>query len=396
MNAPPFEVADIVQAAGKNFIEKNRSRLTWQHLRVLRAIERCRTASLGGHLDQCSRCGQQSISYNSCRNRHCPRCQTNARDKWLAARETELLNVPYVHVVFTVPHQLSPLALANKRILYDLLFRASAATLLEIAADPKHLGSDIGFLSVLHTWGQNVLHHPHVHCVIPAGGLSLDHQRWIRPRYAFFLPVKVLSRVFRGKFTAGLKRAFRKRQLTFPGTLQPLAQEPAFRSFLRSLFRQDWIVYAKPPFGGPQHVLHYLARYTHRVAISNHRLVHFADGQVTFRWKDYAHGSKQKLMTVTAEEFLRRFLLHVLPHGFVRIRFFGFLANRRRRFLLPLCRQLLQEAPLCSSDFSQSKASARAVWQCPHCGGSMLLLQRFTALELKPLLAQRGIHVDSS
>jgi Putative transposase/Transposase zinc-binding domain len=396
MNAPPFEVADIVRAAGKSFIERNRSRLSWQHLRVLRAIERCRTAALGGHLDQCSRCGQQAISYNSCRNRHCGKCQTNARDKWLTDREKELLSVPYVHVVFTLPHQLSQLALANKRTLYDLLFRSSAATLLEIAADPKHLGAEIGFMSVLHTWGQNVLHHPHAHCVIPAGGLSLDHQRWIRPRYAFFLPVKVLSRVFRGKFTAGLNRAFQNRQLAFPGSLQPLAHEQAFRSFLRSLFRQDWVVYAKPPFGGPQHVLHYLARYTHRVAISNHRLVHFADDQVTFRWKDYARGSKQKLMTVTAEEFLRRFLLHVLPPGFVRIRFFGFLANRRRKTLLPLCHQLLLMASSRSLTSVQPRACSRAVWQCPRCGGSMLLMQRLTATELQSQSAQPRIHIDSS
>lgn len=396
MNAPPFEVADIVRAAGNSFIEKNRSRLTWQHLRVLRAIERCRTAALGGHLDQCSRCGQQAISYNSCRNRHCGKCQTNARDKWLADRETELLPVPYVHVVFTLPHELSSLALANKRILYDLLFRASADTLLKIAADPKHLGVDIGFMSVLHTWGQNVLHHPHVHCVIPAGGLSLDHQRWIHPRYAFFLPVKVLSRVFRGKFTAGLKRAFRKGQLTFPGNLQPLAQEAAFRSFLRSLFRQDWVVYAKPPFGGPQHVLHYLARYTHRVAISNHRLVNFADAKVTFRWKDYAHGGKHKLMTVTAEEFLRRFLLHVLPHGFVRIRFFGFLANRRRKTLLPLCRQLLQMTISDNPNPIRPKAYSPVVWRCPRCGELMILVQRFTAEELNSQPLERRVRFDSS
>lgn len=393
MNAPPFEVADIVRAAGSSFIEKNRSRLTWQHLRVLRAIERCRTAALGGHLDQCAQCGQQTISYNSCRNRHCGKCQTNARDQWLRDREKEVLNVPYVHVVFTLPHQLSRLTLSNKRVLYDLLLRASAATLLEIAADPKHMGAEIGFMSVLHTWGQNVLHHPHAHIVIPAGGLSLDHQHWVHPRYAFFLPVKVLSRVFRGKFTAGLKRAFQKRQLTFPGSLQQLEQESAFHSFLRTLFRQDWVVYAKPPFGGPQHVLHYLARYTHRVAISNHRLIHFADGRVTFRWKDYAHRSKQKLMTVTADEFLRRFLLHVLPHGFVRIRFFGFLSNRRRKSLLPLCRQLL---PPRKVDSIQPKACSRVVWQCPHCGGSMLLLQRFTAAELEPKSAQWTIHIDSS
>ncbi len=396
MNAPPFEVADIVRAAGKNFIEKNRSRLTWQHLRVLRAIERCRTAALGGHLDQCSRCGQQTISYNSCRNRHCGKCQTNARDQWLAEREKELLHVPYVHVVFTLPHQLSQLALANKRFVYDLLFRASAATLLEIAADPKHLGADIGFMSVLHTWGQNVLHHPHVHCVIPAGGLSLDHQRWIHPRYAFFLPVKVLSRVFRGKFTAGLKKAFRKKQLAFPGSLQPLAHEPAFRSFLRSLFRQDWVVYAKPPFGGPQHVLHYLARYTHRVAISNHRIVNFADGQVTFRWKDYAHRSKQKLMTVTAEEFLRRFLLHVLPHGFVRIRFFGFLANRRRKSLLPLCQQLLRMPIPAALIPSSPKHSSRAYGNALVAALRCYLCSSFTAAELNSQSVERRIHFDSS
>jgi hypothetical protein len=396
MNAPPFEVADIVRAAGKDFIEKNRSRLTWQHLRVLRAIERCRTAALGGHLDQCSRCGHQAISYNSCRNRHCAKCQTNARDKWLAARQKELLDVPYVHVVFTLPHQLSQLALANKRVVYDLLFRASAATLLEIAADPKHLGADIGFMSALHTWGQNVLHHPHIHCVIPAGGLSLDQQRWIHPRYAFFLPVKVLARVFRGKFTAALKRAFRKRELLFPGSLAPVAQERAFRSFLRPLFRQDWVVYAKPPFGGPQHVLHYLARYTHRVAISNHRLVAFADGQVTFRWKDYAHGRKQKLMTVTAEEFLRRFLLHVLPHGFVRIRFFGFLANRRRKSLLPLCQQLLRMAQPHSPDSAPPNSCSSALWRCPRCGGSMVLLQSFTVSQLNLISAERRDHIDSS
>jgi hypothetical protein len=397
MNPPPFEVADIVRAAGKSFVEKNRSRLNWQHLRVLRAIERCRTAALGGHLDQCSRCDHQVISYNSCRNRHCAKCQTNARDKWLAAREKELLAVSYVHVVFTLPHQLSQLALTNKRVVYGLLLRASAATLLEIAADPKHLGADIGFMSVLHTWGQNVLHHPHVHCVIPTGGLSLDHQRWIHPRYAFFLPVKVLARVFRGKFSDGLKKAFRQKELIFPGSLAPLAQERAFRSFLRSLFRHDWVVYAKPPFGGPQHVLQYLARYTHRVAISNHRLVAFADGQVTFRWKDYAHGNKHKLMTVTTEEFLRRFLLHVLPHGFVRIRFFGFLANRRRQSLLPLCQQLLRMAlHPASADAEQSDSSCPALWRCPRCGGPMLLIESFTAFQADASSARWRTRIDSS
>jgi hypothetical protein len=313
MKQPPFEVADIIRQHGTSFIEKNRSWLTWLHVRVLFAIEHCRTAALGGHLDRCCLCGHEVTSFNSCRSRHCPKCQTNARNKWLVERGKELLPVKYVHVVFTIPHHLSWLALRNKKVVYDLLFRASATTLLEIAADPKHLGAEIGFLSVLHTWGQNLQHHPHIHGVIPAGGLSADHTQWVHPRCPFFLPVKVLSRVFRGKFIAGLKRAFCQHKLVFPGSLKPLTEAKAFHAFLRPLFRQDWVVYSKRPFGGPQHVLQYLARYTHRVAISNHRIVDPADGKVTFRWKDYAHKSKQKLMTVTAVEFLRRFLLHTLP-----------------------------------------------------------------------------------
>ena len=397
MNQPPFEVADIIRQYGNSFIAKNRSWLTWLHLRVLNAIEFCRTAKLGGHLDRCSRCGHEAISFNSCRNRHCPKCQTNARDKWLAERNKELLPVSYVHVVFTLPHELSWLALQNKKVVYDLLFRTSTATLLEVAAAPKHLGAKIGFLSVLHTWGQNLQHHPHVHCVIPSGGLALDHQRWIHPRYAFFLPVKVLSRVFRGKFVAGLKQAFRDGKLLFPASLKPLAAEKAFHAFLRPLFRQDWVVYAKRPFGGPEHVLHYLARYTHRVAISNHRLLSVADGQVTFRWKDYAHGSKQRKMTVTAEEFLRRFMLHVLPRRFVRIRFFGFLANRRRKQLLPLCQQLLQDSPP-----QRAKAANRCetkpapTWLCPHCGGPMVLIEKLTAQQIRRRSVDRKDLVDSS
>jgi hypothetical protein len=392
-----LEVADIIRAVGRSFIEKNRSWLTGLHRKVLSAIERCRTAALGGHKDQCSRCGYQAISYNSCRNRHCPKCQTNARDKWLAARQRELLAVPYVHVVFTLPHELAPLALYNKKLLYGLLFRTSAATLLEIAADPKHLGAEIGFLSVLHTWGSNLLHHPHVHCVVPAGGLSPDHERWVRPRYPFFLPVKVLSRVFRGKFVSGLKQMFQKGDLCLPGALQPLAQRKAFHSFLRTLFRHDWVVYAKRPFGGPEHVLHYLARYTHRVAISNHRLVSFAEGKVTFRWKDYAHGNKSRLMTLAAEEFLRRFLLHVLPRGFVRIRFFGLLANRRRSALLPLCRRLIADnsgslalSPPTIPDSSSSGST------CPICGGSMIVVERLTAQQLLTEFTRQVALADTS
>jgi hypothetical protein len=396
MKRPSFEVADIVRAAGQRFIDKNRSWLTGLHRKVLFAIECCRTAALGGHKDRCARCGYKAISYNSCRNRHCPKCQTNARDKWLAARQGELLPTPYVHVVFTLPHQLASLAYHNKKLLYTLLFRASAATLLEVAADPKHLGAEIGFLSVLHTWGQNLLHHPHVHCVIPAGGLSPDRQRWVRPRYPFFLPVRVLSRVFRGKFVAGLSQLHRKGDLCLPGPLKPLTEEKAFRSFLRSLFRQDWVVYAKPPFGGPHHVLQYLARYTHRVAISNHRLVNFADGKVTFRWKDYAHGRKSRLMTLSTEEFLRRFLLHWLPRGFVRIRFFGFLANRRRAKLLPVCRQLLAMNVPASPRSTESGIARQAAWACPLCGGPMTIVERLTADDLLREPARQSSLANSS
>jgi hypothetical protein len=272
-------------------------------------------------------------------------CQSGARDRWIAARQSELLPVPYIHVVFTVPHHLAHLALVNKKVFYDLLFHATAETLLEVAADPKHLGAQIGFFAVLHSWGQNLLFHPHLHCLIPAGGLSPDHTRWIHPRYSFFLPVEVLRRVFRGKFVDALQLRFQQHQLIFPGSLRPLQHEKAFRAFLRPLFRHPWIVYAKPPFGGPHHVLGYLARYTHRVAITNHRLVAFTNNQVTFRWRDYAHGNHKRMMTLAAPEFLRRFLLHVLPRGFVRIRSFGFLANRRRATLLPLCQRFLLDHP---------------------------------------------------
>jgi len=378
---PTLEVADIIRAQGKRFIERSGSWLTWAQRKVLYAIERCRTAALGGHRDRCVRCGHRAISYNSCRNRHCPKCQTGARNRWLAERSKELLPVRYVHVVFTLPHQLAPLAYQNKRLLYRLLLQASAATLLEVAATPQHLGAEIGFLSVLHTWGQNLQHHPHVHCVIPAGGLSADHTRWVHPRYPFFLPVKVLSRVFRGKFVAGLQQAFRQEKLGFYGDQESLRDPKLFQALVRSLFRQDWIVYAKPPFGGPQYVLHYLARYTHRVAISNHRLLSFQNGQVSFRWKDYAHGCKKRIMSLSADEFLRRFLLHVLPKGFVRIRFFGFLANRRRATLLPLSQQLLAAQPSAASPCPPSPQPP-STWSCPVCGGRMEILERLTAHQL--------------
>jgi hypothetical protein len=396
MTRPLLEVADIVRAQGNRFIENHCRWVHWTHRKVLRAIARCRTAALGGHRDQCPRCGYRTISFNSCRDRHCPKCQSGARDKWIAARQNELLAVAYVHVVFTLPHQLSHLALQNKKVIYDLLFRASAETLLEVAADPKHLGAQIGFLSVLHTWGQNLLAHPHVHCLIPAGGLSPDHTRWIHPRYPFFLPVRVLSRVFRGKFVAGLKRRFHMGQLRFAGSLQPLQNEKAFRSFLRPLFRQDWIVYAKPPFGGPHHVLGYLARYTHRVAITNHRLVAFHNHQVTFRWKDYAHGNKKRNMTLSAEEFLRRFLLHVLPRGFVRIRSFGFMANRSRATLLPHCQRLLLDHPRPHAPAVIAFSAAQpACFRCPKCTTAMLIVERISAWSISQLILTRPA-LDSS
>ncbi len=395
MIRPTLEVADIIRGQGERFIERSRSWLTWPQRKVLNAIERCRTAALGGHRDRCLRCGHRAISYNSCRNRHCPKCQTGARNRWLAERSKELLPVRYVHVVFTLPHQLAPLAYQNKRLVYRLLFQASTAALLEVAADPRHLGAQIGFLSVLHTWGQNLQHHPHVHCVIPAGGLSADHTRWIQPRYSFFLPIKVLSRVFRGKFAAGLRRAFQQGALGFYGDQKALQDPKQFRALLRSLFRQDWIVYAKPPFGGPEYVLHYLARYTHRVAISNHRLLAFHNGQVTFRWKDYAHGNKKRKMTVTADEFLRRFLLHVLPKGFVRIRFSGFLANRRRASLLPLCHQLLAAQPRSSSTCPASPEPPSS-WSCPRCGGPMVIIERLTAEQVWLRTVDLRSFVDTS
>jgi hypothetical protein len=392
MIRPPLEVADLVRTAGTEFIERNRQWIRWPHIKVLLAIARCRTAALGGHIDQCTRCGHRAtISYNSCRNRHCPKCQTGAREHWLEARRRELLPSPYAHVVFTLPQQLAPLALQNKKIIYDLLLRTSAETLLEVARNPRRLGAEIGFFSVLHTWNQKLQLHPHVHCVVPAGGLSLDHTRWIRSHPRFFLPRSVLRRRFRGKFVAGLKSAFQRGQLHLSGDLSLLVQPRVFASWLRPLFRKNWVVYCKPPFGGPEYVLQYLGRYTHRVAISNHRLISLADGQVTFRWRDSAHHNEQKVMSLSLDEFLRRFLLHLLPKGFVRIRHFGFLANRRRANLLPLCRQALTVVQPQTQPEASAPKETRPLWLCPNCGGPMVVIDRLSAAQLQlrspPLLA---------
>src|SRR6266699_3421954 len=383
MSRPTLEVADLVRTAGSAFIERNRVWIRWTHIKVLIAIARCRTAALGGHIDECVRCGHRAtISYNSCRNRHCPKCQTGARQHWIEARRSELLPAPYVHVVFTLPPQLAALALQNKKVIYGLLLRASAETLLEVARNPAHLGAEIGFFSVLHTWNQKLQLHPHVHCVVPAGGLSRDHARWIRSHPRFFLPIAVLRRVFRGKFVAGLKSAFEHRQLPLAGELAPLTHPKFFAAWLRPLFRKDWIVYSKPPFGGPDYVLQYLGRYTHRVAISNHRLVSWAAGQVTFRWRDSADHNQKKLMTLALDEFLRRFLLHLLPKGFVRIRHFGFLANRRRSTLLPLCFAAFGTAPS-QTEPETSTQESDPLWLCPTCGGPMKVIERLTAAQIQ-------------
>jgi hypothetical protein len=384
MNRPPLEVADLVRIAGTAFSERNRQWLRWTHIKVLLAIVRCRTAALGGHIDACTRCGHRAaISYNSCRNRHCPKCQTGARERWIQARRRELLPSPYVHVVFTLPPPLASLALRNKQAIYGLLLRASTETLLEVARNPRHLGAEIGFFSVLHTWNQKLQLPPHVHCVIPAGGLSLDRTRWIRSRPPFFLPIHVLRRVFRGKFVAELKSAFQRGQLHLSRNLASLPEPKIFASWLRPLFRKDWIVYSKPPFGGPEYVLHYLRRYTHRVAISNHRLLSFEDGQVTFGWRDSAHNNEQKLMTLALDEFLRRFLLHLLPKGFVRIRHFGFLAIRRRAQLLPLCLAALDSVPAQTETATSTAQDMSPHWFCPQCGGPMAIIERLTAAQIQ-------------
>jgi hypothetical protein len=375
------EVADVLHAQGDTFIAGH-PWLSIQQRTVLRALTRCRTAALGGHVDHCHACRHRAISYNSCRNRHCPKCQAQARERWLAAREREILEVAYVHIVFTLPHALDPLCRRNAALLYTLLFRASAATLLEVAADPKHLGATIGFLSILHTWGQTLVRHPHVHCVVPAGGLSPDHQRWIRPKYArFFLPVKVLSRVFRGKYVAALRRAQDRGELDLNGAAARLRDPAQWRTFIDALFRTDWVVYVKPAFGGATAVLRYLGRYTHRVAISNHRLLAFDGEHVTFRWKDYAHDSVHRTMTLTAREFLRRFVQHVLPRGFVRIRQFGFLANHGRTACLAAARRLLQDRR------DQTHVPPPRTWTCPRCGGPMTIGPNLNGHQLARTLA---------
>jgi hypothetical protein len=386
VSRPAVEVADVLHAQGHTFVEQH-PWLSVQQRSVLRAIARCRTAALGGHLDRCAACGHRAISYNSCRNRHCPKCQAQARERWLHARERELLDVPYVHVVFTLPHALLPLGYRNSARLYTCLFQTSAATLREVAANPRHLGAEIGVLAILHTWGQTLVRHPHVHCVVPAGGLSADHTRWVYPKYAgFFLPVKILSRVFRGKFVAALRRAYMRGQLDLVGGTEDLRDPARWHAFIDTLFETDWVVYAKPAFGGAQAVLRYLGRYTHRVAISNHRLQAFDGDRIAFHWKDYAHGDQRRTMTLSAMEFLRRFVQHILPRGFVRIRQFGFLANTYRAARVALARTLLGEANIAAmAPAAATEPPTGATWTCPRCGAAMILGPILSAFQLTTL-----------
>ncbi len=341
MGRPRLEVADVFREYGQTYRHTYGSSMSLEQPRVMRAIELCRTDALGGHVDRCDQCGHQVISYNSCRNRHCPKCQNLDKALWPEARRAEVLPVEYYHVGFTLPRQLASLALQNNKVVYDILFRAASQTLLRIGADRKHLGAQLGFMAVLHTWGQTLMHHPHLHCVVPGGGLALDAERWIPCNKGFFLPVRVLSRLFRRLFLENMEKAFKTGALQFHGVLAGLSKRDAFQQLLHNCRQTEWVVYAKPPFADADAVLDYLARYTHRIAISNHRLISMQNGNVTFSYRDYKARGMNRTMTLDAHEFIRRFLLHVLPNGFQRIRHYGFLANRHRAQKLAVCRRLL-------------------------------------------------------
>ncbi len=397
---PAWEVADVIRQYGAAFQQKYGGVLSATQRQALRDLARCRTAALGGHVEHCLDCGHERIAYNSCRNRHCPKCQALARALWLEQQAQHLLPVEYHHVVFTLPAPLGELALANPAVVYDLLMRSAAATLREVAANPQRLGASIGVLMVLHTWGQNLHHHPHVHGVVTGGGLSCDPSgkpdaspRWVACRPGFFLPVRVLSRVLRGKFLAGLHTAFAQGTLALPGPLAALAEPQARAAWCAALSAKEWVVYAKRPFGGPAQVLKYLARYTHRVAISNARLVDVSDGRVTFRYKDYADAARSKTMTLSAAEFLRRFVQHVLPKGFVKIRHYGLLANAQREARLHACRRLLLATAVTAAPPSAEAARVEPAPPrcCGKCGGTRLVYR-----EMEPSDALRLAAQDSS
>jgi hypothetical protein len=389
MDRPKWEVANVFRRYGEAYRDKHGASMSTGQRRVMTAIELCRTAALGGQIEQCDECGQQRICYRPCGNRHCPKCQSLARAEWIEDRQAELLHCEYFHVVFTVPDKIAAIAYQNKEVVYNILFQATAETLRTIAADPKHLGAEIGFFAVLHTWGSNLLHHPHLHCVVPGGGLSPDGTRWVPCGPGFFLPVRVLSRLFRRLFLERLRSAFDAGKLKFFTTLETLQDRREFVRYLDPMRESEWVVYAKPPFAGPEKVLDYVGRYTHRVAISNNRLLDIEAGQVSFRYKDYREHSQQKTMTLSAEEFIRRFLLHVLPYRFHRIRYFGFLGNRYRQEKLAQCRRLLCMAlpevssePSAAQDYSDryETLTGTSLRQCPFCHrGNMIIVGEIVA-----------------
>jgi len=376
-----LEVADIFRSFGSSYREAHGHEMPVRHLRVMRAIEICRTAELGGHVDQCDQCGALRISYNSCRNRHCPKCQSLDKERWLEARERDLLPTSYFHLVFTLPEGLRPLALRNQKVVYNLLFKFASETLTQLAKDPKYLGAEIGFIAMLHTWSQTLMDHPHLHCLVPGGGLSLDGKQWVSSREDFFIPVKVLSSLFRGKFLDNLKKAYEAGELQFAGQIKALKEASAFKRFLSDLYHQEWVVYCKPPLRNPEKAMDYLGRYTHRVALSNDRLVKREGSQVTFRWRDSADDHKIKWLTLEAVEFIRRFLLHVLPDQFVKIRYYGILSHRNRKRKLLWCKRLLGV-----STGKESEEVPKEAWEdlltritgidprvCPHCGKGKMI-----------------------
>jgi hypothetical protein len=386
-----LEVADIFRSHGPAYRQAHEMRL--RHLRAMRAIEICRTSELGGHVDECDQCGRLRISYNSCRNRHCPKCQCLDKERWLEARKRDILPTHYFHPVFTVPDGVKPLALRNQEAVYSILFRSASESIKELTEDPKHLGAEVGFIAVLHTWSQTLMDHPHLHCIVTGGGLSPDGKQWIACKREFFLPVKILSRLFRGKFLAYLKEAYEKGKLVFPGKIVPLNEKIAFNALLKDLYAQEWVVDCKPPFGSAEMVMDYLGRYTHRVAISNERLVKLEGGRITFRYRDRSDNETVKLMILDASEFIRRFLLHILPDGFMKIRHYGILSNRNRKYKLTVCKKLFG-AP-CRHENREKES-----WQdlltritgtdpriCPYCGkGNMVLKEVLnpSALPLPP------------
>lgn len=378
------EVADIIREYGEDYRRKHK--LPSRMIKVMNAIESCRTSKLGGHIDECDNCGHIRISYNSCRNRHCPKCQGLAKERWLMDRKNDLLPVEYFHVVFTVPDTLNPLILRNQKETYGILFRAVSETLLELGKDSKYLGADIGFIGILHTWGQNLMDHPHIHCIVPGGGLSFDTSRWIASRERFLIPVNVVSRLFRGKYLSYLKVAYSKDKLKFCGNIQELSEEKKFSELMDSLYKREWVVYSKPPFKSAEYVLEYLGRYTHRVAISNNRITDMAAGKVTYKYRDYKDENKNKLMTVEAHEFIRRILLHILPDNFVKIRHYGILSNRNRGTKLRRCKGIL--------GISTKKSNVKIGWQellkeltgkdpriCPHCNIGRLVRKEILSPE---------------